>query len=97
MSTKYLKGFTGNHIKVTIDSPDLNIETAQDFAKQKAREVTDDPMLLSWFCGITGDYHPKTECGPNDRPPWIVFAESRDADLAININNGDYLFLYLSF
>ena len=65
-------------------------------AKQKAKELTADPMLLSWYSGETGDYYPKTECGRADKPAWIVFAESRGADIAININDGEYIFLYLA-
>jgi hypothetical protein len=27
---------------------------------------------------------------------WIIFAESRGADIAVNINDGEYVFLFLS-
>jgi hypothetical protein len=51
---------------------------------------------LSWYCGKTGEYFPKLECGTWDKPVWIIFAESRGADIAVNINGGEYIFLYLS-
>jgi len=91
-----LSTFAGNHIRLDHEKDDLDYETAHDLAKQKARELSTDPMLLSWYCGKTGEYYPKTECGRTNKPAWIVFAESRDADIAVNINDGEYIFLYLS-
>ena len=96
MTPDELNAFTGNHIKLLLEDKDLDFETAKDLAMQKAKELTADPMLLSWYSGKTGEYYPKTECGRTDKPVWIVFAESRGADIAININDGEYIFLYLS-
>lgn len=96
MTPDELKSFTGNHIRITIDDSILDFESYCDAAKKAAKELTNDPMLLSWYCGKTGEYYPKTECGRTDKPVWIVFAESRGADIAININDGEYIFLYLS-
>jgi len=96
MTPYELSSFVENHIKLIIDDNDLDFKSAKDLAKQKAKELTDDPMLLSWYCGKTGEYYPKTECGKTDKPAWIVFAESRGADIATNINDGGYIFLYLS-
>ena len=95
MTPTELKTFTGNHIKLFFDPKDLDFDRAKDIAKQKAKELAADPMLLSWYSGRTGEYYPKTECGRTDKPAWIVFAESRGADIAVNINDGEYIFLYL--
>ena len=97
MASNELLGFTGNHIRLTISNPDLDLASATDLAKRKAEDLTDDPMLLGWSCGITGEYYPTADCGSSDKPPWLVFAESRGADIAININDGEYIFMYLSF
>ena len=91
-----LKNFWGNYIKIQIDEKDLDFVKAKDIAKEKARELAEDPMLLSWYNGKTGEYFPKLECGTWEKPVWIIFAESRGADIAININDGEYIFLYLS-
>ena len=96
MSTKDLINFTGNHIQLTLDESNLDLASATDYAKRKANELTDDPMLLAWSCGITGEFYPTADCGSAGKPPWLVFAESRGADIAVNINDGDYIFLYLS-
>ena len=96
MTPSDLNSFTGNHIRLAIDNKDLGYDDAHDMAKDEAKKLTADPMLLSWYSGKTGDFYPKTECGPMNKPPWIVFAESRGVDIAININDGEYIFLYLS-
>ena len=96
MTPNDLSDFNGNHIKLTIDNKDLDYDDAHDRAKAEAKKLTSDPMLLSWYSGKTGEYYPKLECGTWDRPVWIIFAESRGADIAININEGEYIFLYLS-
>ena len=91
-----LEGFWGNHVHLTVDQKDLDFNRAKDLAKEKAKELAGDPMLLSWYNGKNGDYFPKVECGNRDKPVWIVFAESRGADMAVDINDGEYIFLYLS-
>ena len=88
--------YPGKIIELKSDDGDLDFVSAKDLAKKKARELYADPMLLSWYDGKTGEFYPKADCGPGDRPPWIVFAESRDADLTIDINAGEYVFVYLS-
>jgi len=91
-----IKDYPGKHIELNIENPDLDFEEAKDFAKQKARETGDDPMLLSWYQGQTGESYPNIECGPGDKPAWIVYAESRGGDLTIDINDGQYVFIYLA-
>jgi len=97
MASNELLGFTGNHIRLTIGNQDLDLDSATSLAKDKAMELSDDPMLLAWSNGKTGEYYPTADCGSSNKPPWLVFAESRGADIAININDGEYIFLYLSF
>ena len=108
-----VKDYPGQHIKVKIDDPDLDFAEAQNKAKQKAKETCADPdldiaeaqdkdrqaepMLLSWYQGKTGESYPNMECGPGDKPAWIVFAESRGGDLTIDVNEGQYVFIFLSF
>lgn len=87
--------FSLEHIKLQIDDPDLDLAMANDLAKAKARECNKDVMLLSWYCRKTGEFAPKFECGYRDKPPWIVFAEARGANLTIDINDGEYIFIYL--
>ena len=96
MTSEHLKDFWGNRINIQVDEKALDFVKAKDIAKAKARELATDPMLLSWYNGNTGEYYPTYECGTWDKPVWIIFAESRGADIAIDINDGQYIFLYLS-
>jgi len=96
MTPEALNSFWGNHIKITINQKDLDLSKAKEIAKEEAKKLASDPMLLSFYNGKTGEYFPKLECAIRDKPVWIIFAESRGADIAININDGEYIFLYLS-
>jgi hypothetical protein len=91
-----IKDYPGQHIKLRSDNPDLDFAEAKDFAKQRAEKTGSDPMLLSWYQGKTGESYPNLECGPGDKPAWIVYAESRGGDLTIDINEGQYIFICLS-
>ena len=88
--------YPGQLIKIKVDNPELDFAEAKDIAKQRAKEICDDPMLLSWYQGQTGESYPNLECGPGDKPAWIVYAESRGGDITIDINQGLYVFIYLS-
>jgi Domain of unknown function (DUF5619) len=96
LTPEALKKFWGNHLKVRVDDGNLDFVSAKKIAKGKARELAEDPMLLSWYSGKSGDFFPRYTCGNWHKPVWILFAESRGADLAVNINDGEYIFLYLS-
>lgn len=96
MTPANLEDFWGNHVHMAVDQENLDFAQAKDMAKAKAKELAEDPMLLSWYNGKNGDYFPKVECGTRDKPVWLVFAESRGADMAVNINEGEFIFLYLS-
>ena len=85
----------GRHIKVHAETGDLDFITAGKIAKKKAKELCADPMLLSWFQGKTGKSYPNLECGRDDKPAWILYAESRNGDITIDINDGDFIFIFL--
>ena len=91
-----IKDYPGKHVAVETDYPDLEFAEAKNIAKQRAKEICPDPMLLSWLQGKTGESYPNMECGPGDKPAWITYAESRGGDLVVNINRGEYIFIYLS-
>jgi hypothetical protein len=89
--------YLGKCVKIDLDEQDLGYEKARYVAKLKAKEICRDPMLLSWFSGKTGDFFPKIDCGGSEKPPYIIYARARGADLTIDINDGEYVFYYLMF
>ncbi len=86
---------SSDYINMHINLPDLDFETAKQAAKDKALGLCSHPMILSWKNGITGQTYPDYECGLNKKPFWIRYAEGRGANLTIDINDGDYVFMVL--
>ena len=82
-------------VNLRVEKAGLDLEAAKALAKRKAREICGESMLLSWNNAETGEYYPRTECGRGDRPPWVVYAEARGADLIIDVNDGQYTFMFL--
>ncbi|MFY9940958.1 MAG: AF1514 family protein [Desulfobacterales bacterium] len=78
-----------------VEKTGLDLETAKMLAKRKAREICAESMLLSWNNAETGEYYPRSECGRSGRPPWVVYADARGADLIIDVNDGQYTFMFL--
>lgn len=84
-------------LSLSIDDPDLDLAAASALAKQKARALDRNAMMLSYHSTKTGEFWPTYDCGGQGRPPWIVFAESRGYNLKIDINKGEYEFFYVRF
>ena len=68
---------------------------AREIADRKAREMSADPMLLAWYDAKSGKFSPPVECCSETKPGWIVYAESRGGNLVIDINDEEYIFIYL--
>ena len=83
------------YIDMQIPGNHLDFGSAKQAAKDKAFEICDHPMILSWKNGKTGETHPDYECGANERPFWIRYAEGRGANLTIDINKGEFVFMML--
>lgn len=88
-----------NHevVKLHVAKDDLDFKKASDLARTRAREINKDAMMLAWFNRRSGEGFPDYDCGASDKPPWRVFAEARGANLTVDVNDGDFIFLYLRF
>lgn len=93
---KLSEGMLPNPIEVTIDRQPIDFDAAKRVADRKVRELVPDPMLLAWFDGSTGTFSPNVICCGDEKPAWLVYAESRGGDLSIDVNNGQYVFVYAS-
>ncbi|MFH2057324.1 MAG: AF1514 family protein [Pseudomonadota bacterium] len=82
-------------LNLNIDEPDFDFLKAKQIAKGKAFEKCDYPMILSWKNGKTGESYPNYECGETGKPFWIRYAEGRGANLTIDFNAGEYVFMVL--
>jgi len=69
--------------------------TAKLLAESEANSRTGSAMLVSWKDNTTGVCSPDVEaCGDCGLEGWELYAASRDADLRIEINGGDYVFIF---
>jgi len=82
-------------IDVQVEEAGLDFERAKEIAGQKASEVSADPMLVAWFDRTRGAFSPPVECGGKAKPAWLVYAETRGADLVVSVNRETFVFVYL--
>lgn len=85
-----------NPLKIKTDMPDLDFLAAQTLADKKAKSLCPDPMLVSWYNATTGESFPKVECGSAGKPGWLDYAESRNCDMTVDINDEQFVFIYLT-
>lgn len=82
-------------IRLSINDKDLHFATAREFADGKAFEINPDAMLLAWFDRKSGEFSPRVECCNDKKPGWLVYAETRGGRIVIDINDEEYVFVYL--
>ena len=90
-----LDEYASEKVDLYVEDPQLDIAAAGALAKEKARAMDPNAMMLSYHSNKTGEFWPNYECGAGGRPPWIVFAEARGYNLLIDINDGEFEFFYL--
>ena len=81
-------------IDVAVADAALDFAQARRLAETRARQETADPMLLAWYDRGTGRFSPRVTCCGDDKPAWLIYAESRGGDLVIDINREAYVFVY---
>lgn len=80
-------------INIKIDEPLVDFKDARKSADDIANKKLIEPLLIAWYDGIAEKGHPDVhEC--TNKPGWQTYAESRGGQLAINVNEGKYVFIY---
>ncbi len=82
-------------LSLSVEDKGFDFLQAKQMAKDKAFERCDNPMILSWKNGKTGEVYPNYECGAEGKPFWIRYAEGRNFNLTVDFNEGEYVFLIL--
>jgi hypothetical protein len=90
-----IDGGAKDEIRLRVAAAGLDFEKAKNVAKRKAREICAEAMLLSWNNAETGECYPTFECGRSGQPAWAVYADARGGDLTVDINDGQYTFMFL--
>jgi len=82
-------------IDIHLEDDGLHFEEAKQAADRKAREVSENAMLIAWFDRKEGTFSPPVECGGKPKPAWLVYAETRGANIVIDVNRETFVFVYL--
>lgn len=85
-----------NPVKIRTEQPNLDFMAAQIMADERVKSLCPDPMLVSWYNATTGESHPNVECGPAGKPGWLNYAESCNCDMTVDINDEQFVFIYLT-
>lgn len=86
---------------ITIDSElELSFEAASRLADAVARSIQgEDVVCLSWYDGIKDHECPAhaSECHDDscEVPGYVEYAESRGAELRVDIGQGTFVFCYV--
>lgn len=81
-------------VHVSVDNFSCDLGCVKEHAREHARKYDSDPMLLSWFDRDKGAYSPYGECCAEGMPSWVSYALSRGGNFAIDVNDGDYYFIF---
>ncbi len=85
-----------NRHDIVTGSSEMSFSEARKLADEKAKLNLLDPMLLAWMDGKTGRFSPNVVCCDSRKPSWLIYAETRGAELSVNINDLSYVFVYRS-
>ncbi|BBO93011.1 AF1514 family protein [Desulfosarcina ovata] len=85
-----------NPLKIRTDPSDLDFPQAQTLAEEKAKSLCPASRLVCWYDATTGESHPKLECSATGKPGWLNYAESCNCDMTVDINDEQFIFIYLS-
>jgi hypothetical protein len=84
-----------NPVKIKTNRSDLDFTAAQSMADEKVKSLCPDPVLVSWYDATTGESYPSA-CGRTRKPGWLDYAESRNCDITVDINDEQFIFIYLT-
>jgi len=90
----FQKDMLTHPVSIRLDETPPDLEAAKRIADQKAFDLLSDPMLLAWYEAKSGRFSPNVECCSENKPGWIVYAESRGGTVTIDINDQAYVFIY---
>ena len=84
-----------NPVYVVLDQSGLDFERARDAARNLAKKLYWEPMLLSWYDKNAGKYSPQdVTCSSEGKPGWVEYARSRGGDFTVDINYQEYVFIF---
>ena len=86
-----LEQYTHGNIKeINVQAVALDYAAAQALAGKAAGEA----MLVAWFDGKNNAGYPEVQECTGNKPGWLAYAESHGGNLAVNINSGEFIFVF---
>jgi len=80
-----------------IEDPGLDFERAREAALGRVKKYDTDPMLVGWYDGKLDKQSPSEGCEDEESEPgWVRYAKAHGGNLTVNINDGEYVFIYRS-
>lgn len=80
---------------IALDFPGNDFIGAQEVAAREARRRIDDPMVLAWYDHKSDRSFPDVTCCSELLPGWVVYAKSRGGRLIVDVNEGEYVFVFV--
>jgi len=81
-------------IDITIQGVPLDYAVAHALADVLSKKVARDAMLVAWFDGKNDVGYPVIQECTGDKPSWLTYAESHGGNLGVNINGGEFVFVF---
>jgi hypothetical protein len=81
-------------IHLTIEDERCDLECARQAAIEEAMQYDNAPRLVSWFDRRGENFSTRDRECRDGEPSWVLYAEDQGADLTIDINNEDYVFIF---
>ncbi len=81
-------------IHLMIDEDGCGLECAMETATRFVHKYGNEPRLLSWYDRKGQNHSLMDECCVDGQPSWIASAEARGANLTVDVNNEDYVFIF---
>ncbi|MEK6663929.1 MAG: AF1514 family protein [Pseudomonadota bacterium] len=81
-------------IDVSVQGVALDYAAAHLLAAALAEKAAGETMLVAWFDGKNKVGYPDVQECTGDQPGWRAYAESHGANLEVNINGGEFIFVF---
>lgn len=80
-------------MSVVVNGLDIAFPLAKRISEELVASVIVDPILVAWRDGKKGEEHPTVfEC--RNKPGWLAYAEGHGGRVRIDVNNGDFSFIF---
>jgi hypothetical protein len=81
-------------IGVSVQGVVLDYAAARSLANALTGQAAGETMLVAWFDGKSNAGYPDVQECTGDKPGWRAYAESHGASLEVNINSGEFIFVF---